>query len=174
MGSARPSRPRASCTASDYVSRCPRQPRRTPAVSEPAASSAMLLQAAIFTALAALIAAGAALRKTRRLRAELAAAQSRLELLGVPLLDEVEPQRTVGASALRRDERTQFEADEVDHYRDLLALLLADFRDVAGAEEAVFWHWNAGRDAPEPADSPTEGPPPAHFPLPDWAPPRQF
>src|SRR5258705_1253976 len=170
MGSARPSRPRASCTASDYVSRCPRQPRRTPAVSEPAASSAMLLQAAIFTALAALIAAGAALRKTRRLRAELAAAQSRLELLGVPLLDEVEPQRTVGASALRRDERRKFEAAEVDHSRDLLALLLADFRDVAGAEEAVFWHWNAERDALEPADWSTESPAPAYFDVADWGP----
>lgn len=130
----------------------------------------MLLQAAIACAVGALVAAGAAVRKARGLRAELAAAQRRLEVLGVPLIEDGEPQRAVGASALRRDERRKFEADEVDHYRDLLALLLADFRDVAGAEEAVFWHWNAERDALEPADWSTESPAPAYFDVAEWGP----
>ena len=130
----------------------------------------MLLQAAIVIAVAALVAAGAALRRARRLRAELTAARERLELLGAPLLDDAEPQRAVGASALRRDERRKFEADEVDLYRDLLAQLLADFRDVAGAEEAVYWQWNAERDALEPADWSTESPAPAYFDIADWGP----
>jgi diguanylate cyclase (GGDEF)-like protein len=130
----------------------------------------MLLEAAIATAAAALTAAGAAMRKARRVRLQLEAARARLELLGAPLIDEGEPQRAVGASALRRDERRKFEADEVDHYRDLLALLLADFRDVAGAEEAVFWHWNAERDSLEPADWSTESPAPAYFDVVEWGP----
>jgi diguanylate cyclase (GGDEF)-like protein len=130
----------------------------------------MLLQAAIVTAAVALTAAGASLRKARRLRAELEDAQARLSVLGAPLIDDGEPQRAVGASALRRDERRKFEAGEVDHYRDLLALLLADFRDVAGAEEAVFWHWNAERDALEPADWSTESPAPAYFDVAAWGP----
>jgi diguanylate cyclase (GGDEF)-like protein len=130
----------------------------------------MLLVAVVTAAVAAITAAGAAMRKARRLRAELAAAHARLELLGAPLQDDSEQQRAVGASALRRDERRKFEADEVDHYRDLLALLLADFRDVAGAEEAVFWHWNAERDALEPADWSTESPAPAYFDVAEWGP----
>jgi diguanylate cyclase (GGDEF)-like protein len=138
---------------------------------EPAAPiSSMLLEAAIATAAGALTAAGAALRKARRLRVELEAARARLELVGAPLVDEGEQQRAVGASALRRDERRKFEADEHDHYRDLLALLLADFRDVAGAEEAVFWHWNDARDALEPADWSTESQAPAYFDVAEWGP----
>ncbi len=130
----------------------------------------MLLEAAIATAAGALTAAGAALRKSRRLRIELEAAKARLQHLGAPLMDDGAEQRAVGASALRRDERRKFEADEVDHYRDLLALLLADFRDVAGAEEAVFWRWNDERDGLEPADWSTESPAPAYFDLAEWAP----
>ncbi len=130
----------------------------------------MLLQAAIATAAAALTAAAAALRTARRLRVQLTAAQRELEERGGPLPDEGEFQRAVGASALRRDERRKFEADEEDRYRDLFALLLADFRDVAGAEEAVFWHWNAERDALEPADWSTESPAPAYFDMAEWGP----
>ena len=130
----------------------------------------MLLPAALAITAVALASAGAAIRKGRRLRADLARAESRLAQLGVPLVDDAEHQRAVGASALRREERRKFEADEVDHYRDLLALLLADFRDVAGAEEAVFWHWNAERDALEPADWSTESPLPAYFDVKEWGP----
>jgi diguanylate cyclase (GGDEF)-like protein len=116
----------------------------------------MLLQAAIATAAAALTAAGAALRRARRLDVELSAANARLDLLGVPRTEDGEPARAVGASALRRDERRKFDADEESHYRQLLALLLADFRDVAGAEEAVFWAWNAERDGLVPSNSSSE------------------
>ena len=130
----------------------------------------MLLQAAIATAVASLTAGAAALRKARQLRVQLTAAQRQLEARGGPLPDEGEPQPAVGASALRRDERRKFEADEEDRYRDLFALLLADFRDVAGAEEAVFWHWNAERDALEPADWSTESPAPAYFDMAEWGP----
>ena len=130
----------------------------------------MLLQAAIATTAAALTAAAAALRSTRRLRVQLTAARRELEKRGGRLPDEGESQRAVGASALRRDERRKFEADEEDRYRDLFALLLADFRDVAGAEEAVFWHWNAERDALEPADWSTESPAPAYFDMAEWGP----
>lgn len=130
----------------------------------------MLLQAVIATAAAALTAAAAALRRARRLRAELAAANARLDLLGAPRTDEGEPARAVGASALRRDERRKFEADELDHYRQLLALLLADFRDVAGAEEAVLWEWNAERDGLNPTNSSTEGGGAVYFDVREWSP----
>jgi diguanylate cyclase (GGDEF)-like protein len=130
----------------------------------------MLLQAALATAAAALTAAGAALRRARRLRAELSAAHARLELLGVPLTEDDEPARPVGASALRRDERRKFEADEDGYYQQLLSLLLADFRDVAGAEEAVFWEWNDERDGLNPANSSSEGGAAAWFDVEAWGP----
>ena len=130
----------------------------------------MLLQAAIASAVAAIAAAVAAVRTTRRLRADLAAARLMQGGTGTPLVEDDLEQRAVGASALRREERRKFEAGEVDHYRDLLALLLADFRDVAGAEEAVFWHWNDERDGLTPADWSTEGPSPAYFDFAEWGP----
>jgi diguanylate cyclase (GGDEF)-like protein len=130
----------------------------------------MLLAAALTVAVVSLVSAGTAIRRSRRLRADLERAQSRLDQLGVPLVEDADGQRAVGASALRREERRKFEADEVDHYRDLLALLLADFRDVAGAEEAVYWHWNEERDALEPADWSTESPSPAFFDVAEWGP----
>ncbi len=130
----------------------------------------MLLQAAIASAVAAIAAAVAAVRTSRRLRTDLAAARLQHGHEGLSLVDDAHEQRAVGASALRREERRKFEADEVDHYRDLLALLLADFRDVAGAEEAVFWHWNDERDALTPADWSTEGPAPAYFDFDEWGP----
>ncbi|HET7771875.1 MAG TPA: sensor domain-containing diguanylate cyclase [Chloroflexota bacterium] len=130
----------------------------------------MLLQAATITALASLVATVASWRKGRRLRADLTAAQRRLELLGAPLLDDAEEQRAVGASALRRDERRKFDADEDGYYRGLRKLLLADFRDVAGAEEAVFWRWNATNDGLEAESWSSDTPAPAHFDFAEWAP----
>ncbi len=130
----------------------------------------MLLQAAIASAVAATVAAIAAVRTTRRLRGDLAAARLQRGHDGTPLVDADLGHRAVGASALRREERLKFEAVEVDHYRDLLALLLADFRDVAGAEEAVFWHWNDEGDSLTPADWSTEGPSPAYFDFAEWGP----
>lgn len=134
----------------------------------------MLLQAAVASALAAIAAAVAAVRTARRLRIDLDAARRQLGHEDMPLVEDAHEQRAVGASALRREERRKFEADEVDHYRDLLALLLADFRDVAGAEEAVFWHWNDERDALVPADWSTEGRAPAYFDFDEWGPLLQW
>lgn len=130
----------------------------------------MLLQAATVTALASLVAAAVSLQKGRRLRADLAAAQRRLELLGAPLIDDAEEQRAVGASALRRDERRKFDADEDGYYRGLRKLLLADFRDVAGAEEAVFWRWNDTNDGLVAESWSSDGPVPSHFDYGEWAP----
>ena len=130
----------------------------------------MLLQAATITALASLVAAAFSLQKGRRLRAELAAAQRRLELLGAPLTDDAEDQRAVGAAALRRDERRKFDADEDGYYRGLRKLLLADFRDVAGAEEAVFWRWSEEREGFDPESWSSEGAGPSHFDVARWSP----
>lgn len=128
----------------------------------------MLLSAAVATAAVAVTAAGAALRRVYRLRRELRAAKDRLALVDPPLVDDAGDARAVGASALRREERRKFLADEENHYRGLLAQLLADFRDVAGAEEAVFWRWNQERDLLEPTDWSTEGPELAFFDVDDW------
>ena len=130
----------------------------------------MLLQAATLTALASLVAAAFSVHKGRRLRAELAAAHRRLELLGAPLIDDAEDQRAVGASALRRDERRKFDADEDGYYRGLRKLLLADFRDVAGAEEAVFWRWSEEREGFDPESWSSEGSGPSHFDVARWSP----
>ena len=129
----------------------------------------MLLVATLAFTVAALVVAGASVRAMRRYRAELNTARARLAVLGGPLPDD-DDRRAVGASALRRSERVKYEADEVEHYRELLAHLLADFRDVAGAEEAVFWRFNAEGDALEPADWSTESPAPAFFDVAEWGP----
>lgn len=129
----------------------------------------MLLAATFALTVAALIVAAASVRAMRRYRAELNTARARLAVLGGPLPDD-DDRRAVGASALRRSERVKFEADEVEHYRELLAHLLADFRDVAGAEEAVFWRFTAVGDALEPADWSTESPAPAFFDFAEWGP----
>ena len=128
----------------------------------------MLLQAAIATAVVALTAAGAALRRARRLGAELSAANARLDVLGVPRSENEEHAPLVAGSALRRDERRRFEADEEDHYRQLLALLLADFRDVAGAEEAVLWVWDAQHEGLVPSNSSSEGRRVSYFDVDAW------
>src|SRR4051794_30980437 len=100
----------------------------------------MLLAAATALAVIACAAALSAMKSARRSRVELAAARARLARYdaepGAPV-DEL----SVGAQALRRDVRVSFEAREAAHDRALLAALLADFRDVTGAEEAIFWRW---------------------------------
>lgn len=128
----------------------------------------MLLQAATITALASLVAAGASWRRTRRLRADLATAQRRLELIGAPLADDGEERRAVGAAALRRDERLKFDTDEEGYYRRLRKLLLADFRDVAGADEAVFWRWNDTNDGLVADSWSSDGTAPERFDYDEW------
>ncbi|HET9010371.1 MAG TPA: GAF domain-containing protein, partial [Gemmatimonadaceae bacterium] len=120
--------------------------------------------------MASLAAAGLSWRRARRLRADLAAAQRRLELLGAPLGDDGEERRAVGAAALRRDERLKFDTDEEGYYRRLRKLLLADFRDVAGADEAVFWRWNETNDGLVADSWSSDGSTPEHFDFAEWGP----
>ncbi|MDB4914663.1 MAG: diguanylate cyclase with sensor [Gemmatimonadetes bacterium] len=131
----------------------------------------MLQAAAIILAVAALAAAGYAYSHVRRTRRALSAAQARLARIDADVPDaDVDEQGSVGAEALRRDVRVSFEAKEVVHDQALLRLLLADFRDVAGAEEAIFWRWRADRDSLSPAVWSTESLRPAHFNIAEWAP----
>ncbi len=129
----------------------------------------MLLVAAIALAIGALVAAGYALRQSRRSRMELRAAHARLARIDadLPAPDE---EGGVGAEALRRDVRVSFEAREMEHDQALLASLLADFRDLAGAEEAILWRWDADRDSLSPAVWSGATPRPAHFNLTEWGP----
>lgn len=129
----------------------------------------MLLAAAIALACAALVAAGWAFRQARRSRHALSAAHARLARIDADL-PATDDDVGVGAEALRRDVRVTFEAKEVEHDQALLAKLLADFRDVAGAEEAIFWRWRADRDSLSPAVWSSESARPAHFNLAEWGP----
>ena len=74
----------------------------------------MMLAAAIVIAVAALAAAGYALRHAQRTRHDLSAARARLAKIDVhvPAIDD---EATVGAEALRRDVRVSFEAREIEH-----------------------------------------------------------
>jgi len=129
----------------------------------------MLLAAAIALACAALVAAGWAFRQARRSRHALNVARARLARIDADL-PATDDDVGVGAEALRRDVRVTFEAKEVEHDQALIATLLADFRDVAGAEEAIFWRWRADRDSLSPAVWSSESARPAHFNLAEWGP----
>ncbi len=133
----------------------------------------MLLAAALVLAVAAITAAGFALRQLRRSRGELAAARTRLARLDADLPAQ-DDELSVGAEALRRDVRVSFEARVVEQDRVVLGQLLADFRDVVGAEEAIFWRWHHDRDALAPSCWSTEGPRPAFFNVADWSPLLQW
>ncbi|MEP6992659.1 MAG: sensor domain-containing diguanylate cyclase [bacterium] len=129
----------------------------------------MLLSAAIVFAIAACVAAGWTWLQARRSRDALTVAHARLARLDAdlpPTDDEV----GVGAEALRRDVRVSFEAREVEHDQALLAQHLNDFRDLAGAEEAIFWRWRADRESLSPAVWSTPGARPAHFNVAEWGP----
>jgi diguanylate cyclase (GGDEF)-like protein len=129
----------------------------------------MLLAAAIATAVSAIAAALLTLRSAQRSRADLSAAKARLakfEADVAPQADEL----SVGAEALRRDVRVTFEAREAAQDRVTLASLLADFRDVTGAQEAIFWRWKPERETLAPAVWSTEGPRPAFFDVGEWGP----
>ncbi|MEP7002819.1 MAG: hypothetical protein ABI969_20170, partial [bacterium] len=129
----------------------------------------MLLVAAIALAVAALFAAGYALRQSRRARQALNAAHARLARIDadIPSTDE---DVGVGAEALRRDVRVSFEAKDVEHDQALLAKLLADFRDVAGAEEAIYGRWRADRDSLSPSVWSSSASRPEHFNIAEWGP----
>ena len=129
----------------------------------------MLLAAAIALAVAALVAAGYAWHVSTQARHDLSTARARLARLdaNLPAIDNTD---AVGAEALRRDVRVMFETREVEHDRDLLKSLLADFRDVAGAEEAIFWRWKPDRETHAPAVWSTAGNRPTFFDVATWGP----
>lgn len=127
----------------------------------------MLLAATTSIAIAATVVAGLAVRRSRRWRRELMEARTRLEHYLSDAPDAAE-ETGVRAVALRRDSQRRFVARETEHYRTLLAHLLADFRDASGAEEAVYWQWNAERDSLVAVDWSTEGPGPAFFDNDAW------
>lgn len=128
----------------------------------------MSLIAAALVALAALIAAGVFLRQARRARAELASSRARLAKLEAPITSD--DSSGAPANALRRDVRVSFEVHEAKQDRAVLRQLLKDFRDVAGAEEAIFWRWAPDRDSLSPMVWSTDGTRPAHFDIAEWAP----
>jgi diguanylate cyclase (GGDEF)-like protein len=128
----------------------------------------MLLFAAIIVLLAACAAALVGRRSVVQERRE--NLLLREQLARYDAIRSSETPRSVDASALRREAQYKFFARELDHYRDLLAHLLADFRDATGAEEATFWEWNAEADTLIAADWSTEGPEPSFFDTEAWNP----
>jgi len=129
----------------------------------------MLLAAAIIVACIAVGGAVYVLRQTRGTRRALAVANARLARIDANVTADGE-EIPVGVEALRRDVRVSFEAKEVEHDQALLTNLLSDFRDVAGAEEAIFWRWRSDRDSLTPGVWSTPTPRPAYFNMPEWGP----
>ena len=127
----------------------------------------MSFVAAIAFAFVAVAAVGYAFRQVRRSRRALAVAHAKLARLDAAL-PVLEDDSAVGAEALRRDVRVVFEAKAVEHDRALLTSLLADFRDVVGAEEAIFWRWKPERDSVSPAVWSANTARPAMFNMPEW------
>ena len=129
----------------------------------------MLLAAALLAALAAIAVAGAALRQASRARRELETARSRLARIDaeMPTADQ---HPAISAKALRRDIRVSFEVSEARADRAVIVQLLIDFRDVSGAEEAIYWRWIPERDSLAPAVWSSEGTRPSFFSITEWAP----
>ena len=122
----------------------------------------MLLAAAFLAALAAIAVAVAAMRQSARSRKELEAARSRLARIDAEL-PRVEQHSTVSATALRRDVRVSFEVSAAREDRAVIVQLLIDFRDVSGAEEAIYWRWMPDRNTLTPAVWSSEGTRPSFF-----------
>jgi diguanylate cyclase (GGDEF)-like protein len=127
-----------------------------------------MLTAAILLAVAALAAAGFAAARTRRVQRDLEAAQAQLAHFTVE--PSMPPDEEIGLEALRRDSRMKFDEDAQVEDRALMSQLLADFRDVGAAEEAIFWRWNSERDALTPSAWSTATSRPAHFDVVQWGP----
>jgi len=131
----------------------------------------MLLAATLLVALVAVALAGLAMGQARRARRELEQARARLARIDVELpKPETTPPVSVEAKALQRDVRLSFEASVTRHDRAVMEHLLVDFRDVAGAEEAIFWRWNPDRESLAPAFWSSEGTRPRYFSITEWAP----
>ena len=128
----------------------------------------MLLAAALLAALAAIAVAAAAMRQTSRARKELESARSRLARIddGPP---RTEQHSTIDAKALRRSVRISFEVEEARADRAGLVQLLIDCRDLAGAEEAIFWRWIPDRECLVPHIWSSEGMRPSFFSITEWS-----
>ena len=128
----------------------------------------MVLAAAVLLGVFSLAAAVHATIRMRGTRVALAEAQARLARF------EVEPpmpaDEQIGLEALRRDNRVRFEEEAQVEDRALMSSLLADFRDVGAAEEAIFWRWNVERETLIPAAWSTATLRPAHFDVVHWSP----
>ncbi|HTK46761.1 MAG TPA: sensor domain-containing diguanylate cyclase [Gemmatimonadaceae bacterium] len=126
----------------------------------------MLLAAALLAALAAIAVAAAALRQTSRARQELESTRKRLARIEEPPKSDA----PIDAKSLRREVRVSFEAQAKRDDRASLAQLLVDFRDLAGAEEAIFWRWQPDRDSLAPGVWSSDTTRPAFFSITEWAP----
>jgi diguanylate cyclase (GGDEF)-like protein len=129
----------------------------------------MLLYAALLAALAAIAVAAAAMRQSARARKELESARSRLARIDDALPRDAQP-RTINAKALRREVRVSFEVNEARADRAVIVQLLMDFRDLSGAEEAIYWRWLPDRECLMPTIWSSEGTRPAFFSITEWAP----
>jgi diguanylate cyclase (GGDEF)-like protein len=129
----------------------------------------MLLVAALAIAVVAVVAAGFAMRGSRRAHVALREANGRLARID-SVIPAAETEDSYGAEALQRDNRVKLETRDGERDLKLLSQFLADYRDVAGAEEAIFWRWSAERDALMPVAWSSEGPRPAYFDVAEWAP----
>ena len=129
----------------------------------------MLLAAALLAALAAIAVAVAAMRQSSRAKKELETARTRLARIDAEL-PRTEQSSTVGAKALRREVRVSFEVQQAREDRAVLVQLLIDFRDVSGAEEAIFWRWLPDRECLAPDVWSSEGTRPSFFSITEWAP----
>jgi len=129
----------------------------------------MLLAAALLAAVAAIVVAGAALRQASTAKRDLATARGRLARIDaeMPTADQ---HPAISAKALRRDVRVSFEVSEARADRAVIVQLLIDFRDVSGAEEAIYWRWIPERDSLAPAVWSSEATRPAFFSITEWAP----
>ena len=129
----------------------------------------MLLAAALLAAVAAIVVGGAALRQASRAKRELATARGRLARIDAEM-PTMDLQPAISATALRRDVRVSFEVSAARADRAVIVQLLMDFRDVAGAEEAIYWRWMPERDALAPAVWSSEATRPSFFSITEWAP----
>ena len=128
-----------------------------------------MLAAAIALAVVALVAAGFAMRGARRANAALREANVRLERID-SVIPVHEPEVMYGAEALQRDNRIQLDTRDGERDRKLLSQFLADYRDVGGAEEAIFWNWSPAKDGLVAVAWSSDGPSPEHFDQEEWAP----
>jgi diguanylate cyclase (GGDEF)-like protein len=125
----------------------------------------MLLSAAAIGALATWVA-------MRRMRASTDGERTQVTRLDAHLSASSVGRPTPATStALRRDVQQRFEAREASFDLEMLDRLLRDIRDLAGADETIFWRWVEARQALVPSSWSTDGQTrPAFFDVRAWGP----